>query len=449
MNSTVRASRPLLLPVLTVALLAGLTVACWLLPLSSLHSRAAWILGGVLILWLLEVVPPFVPTLLLLAVVPLLLQGGGTAYRLPELLRGAMDPVLALFFGGFALSAAASRHGIDGSLAQLVVRLSRGHCRALVVLVAGATALLSMWMSNIAAAAMMLAALRPLHAGRPEADGFRRALLLAVAVGANFGGMATPIGTGPNAIALSALEPLVRITFLRWMLIGVPLTLCLVVAGLALVLWRFRVRGQVELPSQELTLSLEARGVMGLFFLAVAAWLSEPLHGVPAGVVALAASGLLFGLGLLKREDLGRLDWSTLLLISGGILLGKLLEESGLVSSALAHTDAARLPPAARLFGWVFVSATLSALMSNTATATMLIPLAAQLDPGPATPILVAMGCSLGTPVVISTPPTARVHGEGGITSGDLLAIGGPLMLLGALAISLTGPSMLELLGVG
>src|SRR5690242_19374091 len=125
MNSTVPVPRPLLRPVLTVALLVGLTVTCWLLPLSSLHSRAAWILGGVLILWLLEVVPTFVPTLLLLAVVPLLLQGGGTTYRLPELLRGAMDPVLALFFGGFALSAAASRHGIDDYLAQLVVRLSR------------------------------------------------------------------------------------------------------------------------------------------------------------------------------------------------------------------------------------------------------------------------------------------------------------------------------------
>src|SRR5688500_2270982 len=158
-------------------------------------GRATAIAAVYLVVLLAEVVPPFGPTLFLLTATPPLLAPLDATYRLGEVLRWPADPVMALFAGGLALGLAAQRHGIDARIADAVVRLARGRRRRLLALVLIGTAVMSMWMSNIAAAAMMLTALRPLLAGPTGADGSRRALLLALALGANLGGMATPIGT--------------------------------------------------------------------------------------------------------------------------------------------------------------------------------------------------------------------------------------------------------------
>lgn len=240
-------------------------------------------------------------------------------------------------------------------------------------------------------------------------------MLLSVAVGANFGGIGTPVGTGPNAIAVAAASRHNAITFLDWTAFALPLAVGLIAAGVLILALRYRVRGAIRLPdSPPRPLSRDARVVVAVFLLTAGAWLTEPLHGAPPALVALAATSVLFGTGLLERQDLSRLDWSTLLLIAGGIGLGNLLEKSG--------------------------------LMSNTATVTMLIPLAASLDPS--TAILIAVAASLGAPFVISTPPNAMVYGEGGVRPSDLLLPGLVLMILGCLVVGLTGPYVLNLVGV-
>ena len=86
--------------------------------------------------------------------------------------------------------------------------------------------------------------------------------------------------------------------------------------------------------------------------------------------------------------------------------------------------------------------------MSNTATATMLIPLAAGIDPAPSTAVLIAIAASLGIPFVISTPPNAMVYGEGGIRFSDMAIPGLILMILGCVVVSLTGPHVLNLVGM-
>jgi sodium-dependent dicarboxylate transporter 2/3/5 len=135
------------------------------------------------------------------------------------------------------------------------------------------------------------------------------------------------------------------------------------------------------------------------------------------------------------------------LLIAGGIVLGRLLEVSGLVGAVAAAIDWHAIAPITRTLAVIFASAFLSSLMSNTATATMLIPLASTFDPSSATPVLVAIGCSVGFPFVISTPPNAMVYGEGA-RSRDLLALGLPLMFLGCLLVSLTGGAVLSAFGI-
>lgn len=351
--------------------------------------------------------------------------------------------------GGFTLGVAASRHGIDSLIARVAVRLSGGHRLRLMALVIAATATLSMWMSNIAAAAMMLAALHPLFVGTARNNRFRRATLMGIAIGANFGGIATPIGTGPNAIAIAAVSNSVRVTFFDWMVFALPLALGLMIAGGVLLAFRFRIGGLTELP--EIAVGppgRRARLVMIVFFVTVAAWLTEPLHGTSSAIVALFATAVLFGTGLLHREDIARIDWSTLGLIAGGIGVGTLLDQAGLPRFAGAAVPWQEIHPVARLFMLCLTTALLSALMSNTAAVTMLIPLAAGIDPAPSTAILIAIAASLGIPFVISTPPNAMIYGEGGITFSDLAVPGLILMILGCILVATTGPLVLNLLGI-
>ncbi len=407
---------------------------------NDLQARATLIAGICLILWLSEIVPAYVPTFVLWVLTAVLLAPVSKNYALGEVLKWAANPILMLFFGGFAFGVAASRYQLDILLAKLAVRFSRKNRLLLIVLTVGATAFMSMWLSNIAAAAMMIAALHPLTKKLGLEDGFRRALLIAVAIGANFGGIATPIGTGPNAIAISALEKQKHITFAEWMSFALPLTIGLLIAGTILIKLIYRVKGDFDADEIEVpTLSKKGKTVVVIFTLAIVFWLTEPVHGISSPVVALASAAILFGSGLLKRKDLNAIDWGTIALIAGGVSLGNLLESAGLIEFWANRLDWSAMPFTLQIFIVCFASALLSALMSNTATVTMLIPFAAAFIPHPSVAVLIAVAASLGTPFIISTPINAMVHSEGGIRAKDFLMIGFPLMILGCLLLALTG----------
>jgi sodium-dependent dicarboxylate transporter 2/3/5 len=405
---------------------------------NALQARATLIAGICLILWLSEIVPAYVPTFVLWALTAVLLAPVSKNYAFGEVLKWAANPILVLFFGGFAFGVAASRYRLDILLAQLAVRFSRQNRLLLIILTVGATAFMSMWLSNIAAAAMMIAALHPLTKKLGPEDGFRRALLIAIAVGANFGGIATPIGTGPNAI--SALEKQRHITFAEWMSFALPLTIGLLIAGTILIKLIYRVRGDFEADEIEVPqLSKKGKAVVVIFTLAIVFWLTEPVHGISSPVVALASAAVLFGSGLLQRKDLNAIDWGTIALIAGGVSLGNLLESAGLIEFWANRLDWSAMPFTLQIFIICFASAMLSALMSNTATVTMLIPFAAAFIPEPSVGVLIAVAASLGIPFVISTPINAMVHGEGGVRAKDFFVIGFPLMILGCLLLALTG----------
>ncbi len=428
-------------PILVACALSAVVAAPMALFDDPVQARTAAVAGVCLALWLLEFVPAFVPTLILCAAAPVVVGA-----RLVDVLAWTADPVLALFFGGFALARAAERHGLAERLAAIVLRAAGGRRAALVVGVLCAAALLSMWMSNIAAAALLLATVKPL-AGDDRR--FHGALALAVAMGANVGGIATPVGTGPNAIAIAAAPA--PISFLAWMAFALPLTLGLLVVVGALVLLRFRVAGRFDLaalPATAPPASSRAGWVLVVFAATIALWLAEPLHGVPAAVVALAAAATLFTTRLLEKRDLQQIDWSTLLLIAGGLAVGRLLEHGGLVRAPVARLDVEGASPFVVTFALVLGAAVSSAIMSNTATAALLVPIAATLVPGPATLVIVAVGCSLGMPFIVSTPPNAMAHGTGAVSSRDLLHVGLPTMLGGALLVAWTGPRVLAWFGL-
>ena len=433
-----------------------LIVAAIAVPLLTMNDpllkRATALAGACLVLWISELIPLYATTMLLIAGVALLLSPlNPKEFGLASVLRWSAQPVMALFFGGFALSVAGSKYGIDAHIASWLLRVSRGRRAALLAAIMGGTALLSMWMSNIAAAAMMIATLRPLLASQNHGGSFRTALLLGIAFAANFGGMGTPLGTGPNLIAIGAVADQYRITFLQWMTFGVPLCVVMVLLAYALIALGYRVRGRAEVRIDSLQLrAMTTRSwlVVALFFAAVLAWLTEPLHGVAAAVVALALAAVLFATRLLDTADLAKLEWETLMLIAGGLTLGELFERSGLARAMAGMVEWSALPPIVLVLAFVFTCATLSAVASNTAAAAMLIQIGLSIVPTPSFAVLVALGASMGVPFVISTPPNAMIYGQGGIRPRDLALPGLVLMLVGCMLLAALGPPVLHALRV-
>lgn len=436
-------------------------VAPQLLIGSQPHARVVSIAGLCLVLWLSEIVPPFVPTIILWTLIPLFLGPLDPGYRLPNVLRWAIDPVMALFFGGFVLGVATQRSGFDKRLTRLVLNASANSFRRFLVLIIALTAFLSMWMSNIAAAVLILACMRQVLAGLDDDDILRRTSLIGVAIGADLGGIATPVGTGPNAIAIASLSATQPISFIEWMIFAFPLTIGMLALAVGMLFWRLRgnTSSGTFMESYLKYLGINSENsensdpvnfrFLGIFIGTILLWLTEPIHGIPAAVTALASAALIFVLKCLSKEDIRKIDWSTLILISGGITLGRMLDHSRIVAEFADNIALSSFDPTLALFLLCLTSALLAALMSNTATAVLLIPLATALIASPSTAILIAISASFGIPFIISTPPNAIAFGYGGLRFTDLFWPGIVLMIAGCLLVSLTGPSVLKFVGVG
>lgn len=418
-------------------------------------ARAAAIAVVCLYIWLAELAPPFVPTLLLWASTPLMLAPLDPRFSVGPVLGWAADPVMVLFFGGFALGVGTSVYGVDRWLAHFALRRAGGSLYLFLLFVILITAFLSMWLSNIAAAALILACLRPILQDFGKDHLIRRVVLVGVALGANLGGIATPIGTGPNAIAIASIDQKYHVSFSDWIVFALPLTI--VMLALSYMMLLFRVHGEQEVWAEKrrhISVEPDGFGIAGqwkflvIISLTILLWLSESVHGIPASVVAISSSAILFVSGMLTKKDLLKIDWSTLMLIAGGITLGKLLEQTGIVAALSAEIPFSKLNTTLALTVLCLVSALLSALMSNTATVVMLIPIATAIIPAPSTAILVAVAASFGMPFVISTPQNAMAYGEGGLKFTDLFSPGIILMIAGCLLVSLTGRFALNLVGI-
>jgi len=462
-----------------------------LVPLGDLAPEAhrlAAVVAWVVVWWVAEAVPIPVTALL----IPALMVALGVASA-KEALAPFGDPVIFLFLGSFVLAGAMSRHGLDRRLAfrilasPLVGTSTLRLTAAFALLAAG----LSMWLSNSATTAMLypialgvlgaLSRLLERQEGRPvdlTRLRFGSALMLACAYGASIGGVATPVGSPPNLIALGQLETLAgeRIPFFHWMLLGLPLTAVMVV-GLLVILRLLlppEVRsipgGTAFIAEERAKLGPLSRGevnVVAVFALTVALWVLPGLAALVAGpagfaatlsellpesVVALMAVVLLFALPVRWKEreftltwhEAVRVDWGTLLLFGGGLSLGGAMFRTGLAES-LGHglatlTGASSTLALTALFAVVGVF--LTEVTSNTATATMLVPLAvaaagaAGVDPlGPA--LACALGCSMAFMLPVATPPNAIVYGSGCVSITTMIRVGLRLNLTAAVVIPL------------
>jgi len=435
------------------SLLAALAIICsfltyFLLPdtIPEAGKRVAAVFVFAVFFWAFEIIPLFATSLLVVISLSFLLTKPGGVLGLGKtgfhlFLVPFSSPVIMLFLGGFILAAAVRKHHVDAFLMKKV--LSKLGQRSFTIFLGFLfmSAFFSMWISNTAATAMMLVLIKPILVYIEEDDPLRKGLVLAVAFGANIGGIGTPIGTPPNAIALGILsEHGIEIDFLRWMTLAIPLAI-IVLAVAAVILYLFFRPKAKTIPyriPENVTLSREGVSVLIIALFVILLWLTKPLHQIPEALVALLGVGLFAAFQLISTEDFKRINWDILVLMWGGLALGEGIHVSGMIDEFL------ELPFFAQhgfglIAAFCILAVVLSSFISNTATANLLLPIAvsiATVDKSYLT-ITVALSCSLALAFPISTPPNAMAYATGTFRTNEMFRAGSVISIIGLILILL------------
>ena len=464
------------------------------LPFDSLSPeghRLAAVMALVIVFWTTEALPLAVTALLGPALAVML-----RVAPVRDVLAPFANPLIFLFIGSFILAQALFVHRVNERIAYGVLSWRFIGARPTRILVAyGAlAAFLSAWMSNTATTAMLV----PIGVSLVvfmESEGklpkhYGTALMLMTAYGCSIGGMATPVGTPPNIIAIGFIgEQLgVRISFVEWMLMAVPVTTVFMIIVFVYLNWVGRT-GVTEIPGAEAIIAERQRALgpwkpgernaVIAFGVTVLLWIGPGLlplllgrehpvavavlSSVPESVAALTGAILLFLLPVSSTErstltwkQAAQIDWGTILLFGGGLSLGTLSGATGLaqvigegITGLVPSNGVVPITFAATLFTVV-----LSNTMSNTAAANIAVPIvisiavAAGVDP--ITPaVAAALGASVAVVLPVSTPPNAIVYASGRIPITSMIKYG---LLMGFLAIVLVPIvtlAMMTLVGIG
>ncbi len=398
-------------------------------------------------LWITEAVPLFVTslTVLFLAIVwlvPEMKTCGMTASNEPFLSPFFSDIIL-LFLGGFALSAALHKRRLDEWLAVRIIERTGSSLPVLLIGIMAVTAFLSMWLSNTATAAMMLAMVLPIVGKMDVHDARRKAILLSVPFAANIGGLGTPIGSPPTAIAIQYMQDAdIAPSFARWMLIGVPgVVIMLALAWAVLLLFYWKQRDRLPELQQQVFITRDRPFwiTVAIVLVTVVGWMSTGSHGLSSGTISMVPLIVFFGTGVLDTQDLRSMPWDVLLMMGGGLCLGVVIDSSGLANWMVQQMPIAGLSTFALTVVFGSVACLMSSLMSNTATANLLLPIIVGMSINSASPLMIgtAFGCSLAMPLPISTPPNAMAFSSEQISVMDMVKPGMIITLTGV-ALALT-----------
>ncbi|MCQ2250392.1 MAG: SLC13 family permease [Bacteroidales bacterium] len=356
------------------------------------------------------------------------------------------DPTVMLFMGGFVLAIAATKYKLDATLARTILKPFGKKPKFVMLGFLVVTALLSMFMSNTATAAMMIAILTPVLASMPESDNAGRVgLALSIPVAANIGGIGSPIGTPPNVVAVGNLaKEGIDISFGNWMMIMVPVAMLILFLAWLFLNWKFPCKQEsIEIKIEgEVDKSPKAMIVYITFAVTILLWVfGKELLGVNANTVALVPFAVFCITGVFEKKDLAKIDWDVLWLVAGGFALGVGLDAKigpdGLTMSK--HIVGAipfdSWPTLAIILGSGVLCLVMSTFMSNSATAALLIPIfvalgkgmSDQLEPyGGVTTLIVglALSASFAMSLPISTPPNAIAYSKGFIKQKEMVLVG-------------------------
>ncbi len=417
----------------------------YILPYEHNVNVGLSILAFVAIMWFTEAVHITVTALM----VPLL----AVIFQVPEMgtkqaLASFADPVIYVFFGGFALATALHIQSLDRKIAVWLISLSGGNTMIAVLLLFLASAFLSMWISNTATAAMMLPLAMGMmtHLDKEKDRNTFVFVLLGIAYCSSIGGLGTIVGSPPNAIAAKALG----LDFAGWMKYGLPMMLLLLPLMLfsLFVLLRPNFSQRVSIQSENIPWTLHRVLALIIFIITAAAWimgskLKENFNiDNPDAFVALCAAVAVVLFGVVRWREVARnTDWGVLMLFGGGIALSSLLLKSG-ASAALGQQMASAFAvthPLVIIFAVAAFIIFLTEFTSNTASAALLVPVFASVADQMGMPkevlvLIIGIGASCAFMLPVATPPNAIVFGTGLVKQRDMMRVG---MLLNVLCIVL------------
>ena len=424
------------------------------LPIFTLtQQRVIAIFVFTAMMWILEVIPTWTTSVVAIVSILLTTSNKGLGFLMVKdnigeltnyksVMAAFADPVIMLFLGGFVLAFAATKVGLDVQLAKVMLKPFGTNPKTVLLGLLLVIGVFSMFMSNTATAAMMLTFLTPVLATLPKDGGGRISLALAIPIAANLGGMGTPIGTPPNAIALGALQDAgYNITFVGWMLRMIPyvIVMLLIAWVLLMKLYPFKAKKiEIKIEGAEIKATPFQKYVVWVTFaLTIILWVGESLFKVNSNIVAMIPFAVFSATGILKARDLEHINWAVLWMVAGGFALGTALNQTGLASTLIQTIPFASWNAIVVMLVGGFICYFLSNFISNSASANLVVPIlivvgkAMSGNPSfeslggvPAMIVGIAIAASLAMCLPVSTPPNALAHSTGMITTKQMATVG-------------------------
>ena len=405
--------------------------------LTAVEVRVVAIFLTAAILWLSEAIPTWCTSVLIIVVM-----------------------LLTVSDSSLWLAIAVEKVGLEVFMAKALLKPFGSRPSSVLAGFILVTALFSAFISNTAMAAMMLAFLAPVLRSLPGNSKGKIALAMAIPLGANIGGIATPIGTPPNGVAMKYLndpgtldmlreagQEAHEVTFGQWCTAMIPVTLITLFIGWVVlqIMFPFQKGERIEIKIQGgLRKGYKTWMVAITFALTIILWFTGEWNHLNANVVALVPICCLCLTGILHKRDLEKINWSVLWMVAGGFALGLGFNKSGLAHDLVTSIPFGSWSPLVVLIIAGIICWTLSNFISNSATAALLIPILCAVGVGMGDKLLeigglrcllfgTAMAASLAMTLPISTPPNAIASSTGIINTSDMAKSGLTIGILGGI----------------
>lgn len=422
------------------------------------QTNVMFILFFAIALWVTEAIPPFAVGILIVGYL-VFSMGYQEAEDVKQYVNTWSDSVIWLFLGGFFLAEGMKKTKLDTALLKLTVPKLGNQSKYILLGLMMITGVLSMLMSNTATTAMMVATISPIITQFGKNAPITKSLLIGIPTAAAIGGMGTIIGSAPNAIAVGALEGVgISISFTEWMIIGIPVSLLLILIFWKALLMKYTFKAKTlsldflysensdaidnDPDSDHNINKTQQRIMLVILVITLFFWLTSEFTGIPVAMVSGIPIVGLTMLGVIDADDVRQLPWDTLMLVAGGLALGLAVQQYGLADYfiSLVAFENVNIYFLYLLFGLITVI--LSNIMSNTATATIMIPIGIslvqlnQLGKPAIMVFIIALSASCALLLPVSTPPNAISFSTGMLEQkefrygGIIIGILGPLLVI-------------------
>ena len=430
------------------------TIFLWAMPiqwfgiadLTVVQQRVIALFVFAALMWIFEIIPNWTTSLLVIVIALLFVSDKGigffcdpkfgTLVGYKSLMSAFADPVVMLFLGGFVLAIVAEKYGLDVTMARALLSLFGTKPKMVLLGFLLVIAIFSMFMSNTATAAMMLAFLVPVLSKLPAGDKGKIGLALSIPVAANIGGIGTPIGTPPNATAVKFLsEAGYDVTFGGWAIRMIPYVLIMILIAWIVLQLMFPFKSKeikLEIPESKGKKDWKTTVVWITFIGTILLWATEQWTKINSNVVALIPLGVLTATGIFTKEDIKQINWSVLWLVAGGFALGTCLQGTGLAKVLIGAIPFNTMSIVVVMLVAGLVCYFLSNFISNSATAALLIPILIVVAEGMnlgasgsrAMISYIAVCASIAMLFPISTPPNAIASSTGMVETKDMTKVG-------------------------